>query len=51
MRTAESAVGYTKKPFLFYLAATCLYLGLTSISMVAVAWFEKRSWRGVQKGI
>jgi polar amino acid transport system permease protein len=51
MRNAESAVGYTKKPFLFYLVATCLYLGLTSISMMAVAWFEKRTWRGVKKGI
>lgn len=51
MRNAESAVGYTKKPFLFYLAATCLYLGLTSVSMVVSAWFEKRTWRGIKRGI
>ncbi len=51
MRKTDSAVGYTKKPFLFYLAATLLYLILTSISTVGLAWLEKRSGRGIRKVI
>lgn len=49
MRKSNSAVGFTKNPFLFYLAATCLYLILTATSMVVFAWFEKRSARGIKK--
>ena len=51
MRYTGSAVGYTKKPFVFYLAATCLYLIMTSISMVGIAWLEKRAGRGAKKVI
>lgn len=49
MRKTGSAVGFTKQPFLFYLAATLLYLVLTSISMVVLAWLEKRSRRGMHE--
>ncbi|WP_320172379.1 ABC transporter permease [Maridesulfovibrio sp.] len=49
MRKTGSAVGFTKKPFLFYLAATFLYLILTAISMVVMEWLEKKSQRGIRK--
>ncbi len=49
MRNAVSAVGYTRQPFIFYLAATFLYLVLTAISMVGISYMEKRAGIGVKK--
>ena len=49
MRNTVSAVGYTRKPFLFYLVATFLYLILTAISMVCVSYLEKRAGLGFTK--
>lgn len=51
MRNAGSAAGYTRNPFLFYLAATFLYLVLTSISTVGLDWLENRAGRGMRKVI
>lgn len=47
MRKAQFAVGATKEPFTFYLAAAVIYLGLTIVSMGALAWMEKRANRGM----
>lgn len=50
MRNAASAVGYTKEPFTFYLAACVIYLVLTSVSMIGLEWLERRANRGYQRG-
>lgn len=50
MRKANVAVGFTKEPFLFYMAAALIYLTLTIISMVAIHYLEKRTNRGVVRG-
>ena len=47
MRNTAFAVGYTKKPFTFYLFAAMIYLGLTVVTMIAVQMLEKRANRGV----
>jgi polar amino acid transport system permease protein len=46
MRHAQIAVTVTKQPFTFYLVAAFIYLGLTSLSMVAMHFLEKRAARG-----
>jgi len=51
MRNTVSAVGFTKKPFLFYLAASFLYLFLTSVNMAGIDWLESRAERGVKRGV
>ena len=48
MRQAAVAVGYTKEPFTFYLAAACVYLLLTSISMTGLHYLERFANRGYQ---
>ncbi|MFG1491643.1 ABC transporter permease subunit, partial [Oceanospirillum sp. HFRX-1_2] len=48
MRQAAVAVGYTKEPFTFYLAAACVYLLLTSISMAGLYYLERFANRGYQ---
>ncbi|MGR0280098.1 ABC transporter permease [Marinomonas dokdonensis] len=50
MRKANVAVSSTKEPFLFYLVAAFMYLGLTIISMVLVSYMEKRANRGLTRG-
>lgn len=50
MRKANVAVGFTKEPFLFYMAAALIYLTLTIISMVAIHYLEKRTNRGMVRG-
>ena len=50
MRNTASAVGYTKEPFTFYLAACVIYLILTSLSMIGLEWLERRANRGYQRG-
>ena len=49
MRKAQFAVGATKEPFTFYLAAAVIYLGLTVVSMGLLAWMEKRASRGLAR--
>jgi len=51
MRKANVAVGFTKEPFLFYLLAAFIYLGLTIVTMVMVHYLEKRANRGLERGI
>ncbi|RMT98213.1 hypothetical protein ALP39_04038 [Pseudomonas marginalis pv. marginalis] len=46
MRHAQIAVTVTKQPFTFYMVAAFIYLGLTSLSMVAMHYLEKRAARG-----
>lgn len=50
MRKANVAVSSTKEPFLFYLVAAFMYLGLTIVSMVLVSYMEKRANRGLTRG-
>lgn len=45
MRKASEAAGATREPFTMYLAATLIYLVLTSISMVVLEQWERRSTR------
>ncbi len=49
MRSASIAVGYTKKPFVFYLAAAFIYLGLTVVTATGIQFMEKRVSRGVRR--
>ena len=49
MRNTAVAVGYTRKPFTFYMTAALIYLGLTTITMTGVQLLEKRSSRGVRE--
>ena len=46
MREAQIAVGFTREPFTFYLAAAVLYLIMTAVSMAGIAWAEQLSRRG-----
>jgi polar amino acid transport system permease protein len=43
MRHAQIAVTTTKRPFTFYMVAAFLYLAMTALSMVGLAWLEKRA--------
>ncbi|SEQ69905.1 polar amino acid transport system permease protein [Pseudomonas sp. NFACC02] len=43
MRHAQIAVTTTKQPFTFYMVAAFLYLAMTALSMVGLAWLEKRA--------
>lgn len=43
MRKASMAAGATREPFTFYLAAAIIYLALTTISIVALRWLERRA--------
>lgn len=47
MLKTRDAVNYTKEPFLFYMAAACIYLSLTIISMLFIHVMEKRNNRWV----
>jgi ABC-type arginine transport system permease subunit len=42
MHRAGSAAGTTQEPFAFYMAAGAIYLGITSISLVALKTLERR---------
>jgi polar amino acid transport system permease protein len=46
MRHAQIAVTTTKQPFTFYMVAAFLYLAMTALSMVGLAWLEKRASAG-----
>lgn len=47
MRKADLAVGYTKKPFTFYLFAAFIYMGMTAVTMLLQRELERRANRGV----
>lgn len=47
MRKTEYAVGFTKKPFTFYLVAALIYLAMTVVAMAALAVLERRANRGL----
>ena len=49
MRMTKVAVGVTKQPFTFYLAACLIYWALCLLSEVVLAWMERRSNRGVRR--
>ena len=46
MRQTTVAVGNTKEPFTFYLAAAVVYLLMTSISMIGLHYLERKANRG-----
>jgi len=48
MRKTTFAVGHTKEPFTFYLAAAFIYLGLTVLTMAATHFLERRANRGLR---
>lgn len=48
MRNTTVAVGYTRKPFTFYLAAALIYLALTTVTMVGNQFIEQWARRGVR---
>jgi arginine/ornithine transport system permease protein len=43
MRKASLAAGATREPFTFYLAAALIYLVLTTVSILALRWLERRA--------
>ncbi len=43
MRKAAQAAGATREPFTFYLAAAIIYLMLTTVSILALRWVERRA--------
>ena len=49
MRSAQIAVGFTKEPFTFYLAAAVLYLAMTVVASLFVLWAERRAARGLPR--
>jgi polar amino acid transport system permease protein len=49
MGNARIAVGYTKKPFTFYLTVAFIYLALTLLAMALIELLERRATRGVRK--
>ena len=49
MRSAEFAVGYTKKPFTFYMCAALIYLTMTIFTSIAFQYLETRASRGVRR--
>ena len=46
MRTSQIAVTASKEPFVFFVVAACIYLGLTVIAMTGMYFLEKRAGRG-----
>jgi polar amino acid transport system permease protein len=49
MRSAAFAVGYTKKPFTFYMCAALIYLAMTIFTSIAFQYLEERANRGVRR--
>ena len=46
MRKSSIAVGFTREPFTFYLAAAFLYLGMTVITMTGLHFAERSAAKG-----
>lgn len=49
MRQSSIAVGFTRQPFTFYLAAAALYLVMTMVAMAVIHAAESRASRGLPK--
>ncbi len=49
MRASQIAVGFTREPFTFYLAAAVLYLLMTVVTMAGLAWAERSAGRGLSR--
>ena len=49
LRRTNVAVGVTKEPFLFYGAACLIYLAITTVSTLVLAWLEARAARGLRR--
>ena len=49
MRSAYIAVGATKQPFPFYLAACLIYLVMSIVSSFGISAIERWSERGVRR--
>jgi polar amino acid transport system permease protein len=49
MRMTQVAVGFTKKPFTFYLAACLVYWLVCALSEIAAAKLEARANRGIRR--
>ncbi len=49
MRKSSIAVGFTREPFTFYLAAAFLYLAMTVVTVAAVQRAERAAARGVPR--
>jgi polar amino acid transport system permease protein len=47
MRKANQAAQSTREPFTFYFAASLMFLAITLVSMLVIAWLERRARRGV----
>ncbi len=43
VRKASLAAGATREPFTFYIAVALIYLVLTTVSVLALGWLERRS--------
>lgn len=48
MRQTAIAVGYSKQPFTFYLAAALIYLSLTAVATLGIHWLERRTTHGMR---
>jgi len=48
MRETAIAVGYSKQPFTFYLAAAIIYLGLTALATLCIHLLERRTTHGIR---
>lgn len=48
MRETAIAVGYSKQPFTFYLAAAFIYLGLTALATAGIHVLERRTAHGMR---
>ncbi|MGF1639960.1 MAG: ABC transporter permease [Rhodospirillales bacterium] len=49
MRKSSIAVGFTREPFTFYLAAASLYLAMTVVTTAGLHYAERAARRGVPK--
>ena len=49
VRKASLAAGATREPFTFYVAVALIYLGLTTISVLLLGWFERRANLGYRR--
>jgi polar amino acid transport system permease protein len=49
MRAAAIAVGFTREPFTFYLAAAVLYLTMTIVTMAVLNRAERAAQKGIPK--
>ncbi len=50
MRKSNQAAQATREPFTFYFVASLMFLAITLVSMVVLAWLERRARRGVPGG-